>query len=203
MTSQNRWTAQRKREQCDSVPANSDESRSSWKQFLPLHLGPCKATCQARMAADEEFKTGTEPPEKPKSPPPERRGRRPGRGYRGRGRRPQQHQQPPAGQQPVAPPPAHLEPSPTTSEPPVPASRELEPPSPPSPATIQSAIDDVNQIIGTLRDTLVDMEEVLETLELVERQNNADERELESLRRALRTLHRPREGGSQPARGHS
>ncbi len=152
------------------------------------------------MAADEEFKTGTEPPEKPKSSPPERRGRRPGRGYRGRGRRPQQHQQPPAGEQLVETPKSHLEPSPTTSELPVLPSQERERP---SPATIQNAIDDVNQIIGTLRDTLIDMEEVLETLELVERQNNADERELESLRRALRTMHRPREGGSQPARGHS
>ncbi len=181
------------------MPASSGESRSSWKQSL--HLRPCKATCQARMAADEEFKPGTEPPEKPKSSPPERRGRRSGRGHRGGGRRPQQHhQRPPGGQQPVETPPAHLEPSPTTSEPPVLPSQERERP---SPATIQNAIDDVNQIIGTLRDTLIDMEEVLETLELLERQNNADERELESLRRALRTLHRPREGGSQPARGHS
>ncbi len=39
------------------------------------------------------------------------------------------------------------------------------------------------------------MEEVLETLELAERQQDADEREIESLRRALRPLQRPR-GGS-------
>jgi hypothetical protein len=39
------------------------------------------------------------------------------------------------------------------------------------------------------------MEEVLETLELAERQKDADEYEIESLRRALRQFHRPREGG--------
>jgi hypothetical protein len=44
------------------------------------------------------------------------------------------------------------------------------------------------------------MEEVLETLELAERQKNADEQEIESLRRGLRQLHRPREGGHFPPR---
>jgi hypothetical protein len=39
------------------------------------------------------------------------------------------------------------------------------------------------------------MEEVLETLELAERQKIADEQEIETLRRGLRQLHRPREGG--------
>jgi hypothetical protein len=38
------------------------------------------------------------------------------------------------------------------------------------------------------------MEEVLETLEIAERQKDADEREIESLRRALRQLQRPRSG---------
>jgi hypothetical protein len=41
------------------------------------------------------------------------------------------------------------------------------------------------------------MEEVLETLELAERQKDADEREIESLRRSLRQIHRPREGNQQ------
>jgi hypothetical protein len=54
----------------------------------------------------------------------------------------------------------------------------------------------VNQIISTLRETLDDMDEVLETLELAERQKDADEQEIESLRRSLRQLHRPREGGN-------
>jgi hypothetical protein len=39
------------------------------------------------------------------------------------------------------------------------------------------------------------MEEVLETLELAERQKTADEREIESLRRALGHLRRPRNEG--------
>ena len=43
------------------------------------------------------------------------------------------------------------------------------------------------------------MDEVLETLELAQRQQGADEQEIESLRRALRQLQRPREGG--PPRG--
>ncbi|PYJ02985.1 MAG: hypothetical protein DME25_14100 [Verrucomicrobia bacterium] len=61
------------------------------------------------------------------------------------------------------------------------------------PMAVQAAISEVNQIIETLRATLDDMDEVLETLELAERQKNADEHEIETLRRALRQLHRPRE----------
>ena len=58
---------------------------------------------------------------------------------------------------------------------------------------IQKAIDEVSQIVETLRGALDDMEEVFETLELAERQKNADEQEIETLRRALRGLRRPRE----------
>ncbi|HEY1663361.1 MAG TPA: hypothetical protein VGI03_13160 [Verrucomicrobiae bacterium] len=43
------------------------------------------------------------------------------------------------------------------------------------------------------------MEEVLELVELAERQKLGDEREIDSLRRALQRIHRPR--GDQ--RGHS
>jgi predicted RNase H-like nuclease (RuvC/YqgF family) len=57
------------------------------------------------------------------------------------------------------------------------------------------AIEEVNRIIDSLRDSLDDMESVLEMLEQFERQSNADEREIESLRRALRHLQRPRDGG--------
>ena len=71
---------------------------------------------------------------------------------------------------------------------------------PAAPATVQQAIEEVNQIMDSLRETLDDMEEVLEMLEVFERQGNADERELESLRRALRQVQRPRDGGS-PNRG--
>ena len=40
------------------------------------------------------------------------------------------------------------------------------------------------------------MEAVLETLELAERQKNADEQEIETLRRGLRQLHRPKNAAS-------
>ena len=74
-------------------------------------------------------------------------------------------------------------------------------PRPQTPMAVQQAIEEVNQIIETLRGTLDDMEAVLETLELAERQKIADEQEIETLRRGLRQLHRPREGG-QPSPRH-
>ena len=70
--------------------------------------------------------------------------------------------------------------------------RSAEPPRA-APRTIQKAIEEVNQIVETLRGALDDMEEVFETLEVAERQQNADEEEIETLRRALRGLRRPRE----------
>ena len=85
-------------------------------------------------------------------------------------------------------PPAAVQPSPP---------RERQPA---SPAAVQQAIEEVNHIIETLQQTLGDMEEVLETLELAERQKTADEQEIESLRRSLRQLHRPKEGGHPPPR---
>jgi len=63
---------------------------------------------------------------------------------------------------------------------------------------VQQAIEEVNQIIETLRGALEDMDEVLETLELAERQKNADEQEIETLRRSLRHLHGPCQGGERP-----
>jgi hypothetical protein len=88
---------------------------------------------------------------------------------------------------------------------PTPVQRETLPPpprdrQPASPGGVQKAIEEVSQIIETLRGTLDDMEEVLETLELAERQKIADEQEIETLRRGLRQLHRPREGGPNPPR---
>jgi hypothetical protein len=80
---------------------------------------------------------------------------------------------------------------------PRPPSRE---PQPRAPMAVQQAIEEVNQIIETLRGTLDDMDAVLETLELAERQKIADEQEIETLRRGLRQLHRPREGGQPPPR---
>lgn len=58
---------------------------------------------------------------------------------------------------------------------------------------ITDAIEQVNRIIEELKHSLDEMEEVLETLELAERQKIDDEREIQSLQRALRQLHRPRE----------
>jgi hypothetical protein len=78
-----------------------------------------------------------------------------------------------------------------------PPSRE---PRPQTPMAVQQAIEEVNQIIETLRGTLDDMDAVLETLELAERQKIADEQEIETLRRGLRQLHRPREGGQSSSR---
>ena len=60
---------------------------------------------------------------------------------------------------------------------------------------MQKAIDEVNEIMTSLRESLDQMDEVLEMLEQFERQGDADEREIESLRRALRQMPRPREGG--------
>jgi ribonuclease E len=65
-------------------------------------------------------------------------------------------------------------------------------------SAISQAIDEVMEIVDALKRAVDQMEEVLELVELAERQKLADEREIESLRRALRQLHdRPRE-----QRGH-
>ena len=71
---------------------------------------------------------------------------------------------------------------------------------PAQPMAVQEAIEEVNHIIESLRATLIDMEDVLETLELAERQKIADEHEIETLRRGLRQLHRPPERGPHPPR---
>jgi hypothetical protein len=52
----------------------------------------------------------------------------------------------------------------------------------------------VRQIVESLEQALEQMEEVLELVELAERQKSGDEREMDSLRRALRKI--------QPPRGH-
>ena len=83
--------------------------------------------------------------------------------------------------------------------------RETPPPQfresrPAQPMAVQEAIEEVNHIIEMLRTTLNDMEEVLETVELAERQKIADEQEIETLRRGLRQLHRPPDRGQHPPR---
>jgi hypothetical protein len=152
------------------------------------------------MTPDQEPKPETAAPSQSEASEPRRRGRRGGRGRRGRGRgRPQTlapQALPPAEEaaaltQPVA------EHAPVEREvPPAPVRERHQA----SPAAVAQAIEEVNQIIETLRGALNDMEEVLETLELAERQKNAEEQEIETLRRGLRQLHRPREGGPHPPR---
>ena len=59
-------------------------------------------------------------------------------------------------------------------------------------SAISQAIEEVTQIVESLKQTLEQMEEVLELVELAERQKSADEREIESLRHALRKIQQPR-----------
>ncbi len=61
---------------------------------------------------------------------------------------------------------------------------------PAPPAAVAEAIEEVNLIIASLKRVLDEMEEILETLELAEVQKTADEREIQSLRSALRQLDR-------------
>jgi predicted RNase H-like nuclease (RuvC/YqgF family) len=70
-----------------------------------------------------------------------------------------------------------------------------EPHQPASVASIEKAIEEVSAVVESLRTSLEEMEEVLELLEVFERQKTADEREIESLRRAVRQMHRPRDAG--------
>jgi predicted RNase H-like nuclease (RuvC/YqgF family) len=65
-------------------------------------------------------------------------------------------------------------------------------------AAVSQCIEQVNQVVEELRRALDQMEEVLETVELAERQKIDDEREIESLQRALRQLRRP--GPAAPPR---
>jgi predicted RNase H-like nuclease (RuvC/YqgF family) len=67
----------------------------------------------------------------------------------------------------------------------------------PPASAIGQAIEEVTQIVEALKQTLDQMEEVLELVELAERQKLADEREIESLRQALRRIHQPRGEGHQ------
>jgi hypothetical protein len=76
---------------------------------------------------------------------------------------------------------------------PAPETPPEEPPQRASPATLEEAIEQVNRVVESLRQSLNDMEEVLELLEVLERQTGTDQQEIESLRRALRQFHRPPE----------
>jgi hypothetical protein len=56
----------------------------------------------------------------------------------------------------------------------------------------------VTELVESLKQALDKMEEVLELVELAERQKLADEREIESLRRVLNRIHQPRGGRFEP-----
>jgi hypothetical protein len=68
-------------------------------------------------------------------------------------------------------------------------------------SAITRAVDEVMQIVESLKQALRQMEEVLELVEHAERQKLADEHEIESLRRLLRQLQSPR-GGRGERHGH-
>ena len=73
----------------------------------------------------------------------------------------------------------------------------------PHTSAISQALDEVMQIVESLKRAAEQMEEVLELVELAERQKLSDEQEIESLRRALRQLQRPRGPRSSEEVGHS
>jgi hypothetical protein len=159
------------------------------------------------MVSDDESKTSSETSPVAAQPVrPARRSRRGGRRHsRGRG---------PRGPVPPVQGEAQAVESPVTevqSAPEIPRVQEAQPPprlpsrlgsrlvpkSSPKLSAINQAIEQVNVIAEELRRALDHMEEVLETLELADRQKIEDEREIESLRRALRQLHEPRDAGRE------
>lgn len=180
------------------------------------------------MAPDQDLHAGTEQSDTPAPADAARPGRRSGRAHRGRGRRrrpgsPRPERAPSAEPASLARPEAvakELEPSREqgqrtdralpaqdseaiqAAEPQPPRHAHTRPAQPASKASIQAAIEQVNDIICALKESLEQMDEVLESLEYFERQGDADEREIESLRRSLHQLQRSREGGQQAHRGH-
>jgi hypothetical protein len=144
----------------------------------------------SRMSPDEEVKGAPEQPQSPGLPP-----RGPRRSRRGGRRHPKRREPRPPG------PPTGETVAPIVPESSAPAIEEAECRRAPEPVhetpSVTRAIGQVNQIIDELKRALDEMEEVLETLELAERQKIDDEREIENLQRALRQLHRPRDGGER------
>jgi len=68
----------------------------------------------------------------------------------------------------------------------------------PGSSAISQAIEEATRIVKLLKQTLDQMEEVLELVEMAERQKLADEREIESLRQALRKIHQPPHNQREP-----
>jgi hypothetical protein len=127
-----------------------------------------------------------------------------GLGPRHRGRRGGRGRRRPAPAVPVTEslsqtgsPPPQIEPPIRLREMPVrpaPSKQKFQPPVP-APRTakadgsaISQAVGEVTEVVESLRQSLEQMEEVLELIELAERQKITDEREIESLLRALRQM---------------
>ena len=71
-------------------------------------------------------------------------------------------------------------------------------------SAIHQAVAHATEIAEGLRELVDRIEEILELVEVAERQKLADERELENLRRALRRIQPPRQShGHEPPRSHS
>jgi hypothetical protein len=87
---------------------------------------------------------------------------------------------------PIEPPKEKFRPAPRKNEPDI--------------SAMSQAVGEVTQVVESLRQSLEQMEEVLELVELAERQKLADEREIESLLRALRQLQSHGERTGRPER---
>jgi len=162
--------------------------------FCPLARHAPNGMSQAEPSSE------TNRPAQPREPGSGRR-----RGHRGgRGRRR------PAPSVPVAEQPAQAESlapqvAPSVSTPelqaqPAPPRQKFQPavPAPraakPDGSAISQAVSEVTQVVESLKQALNQMEDVLELVELAERQKLADEHEIDSLRRMLRQLQHPRSG---------
>jgi hypothetical protein len=149
------------------------------------------------MATNDEPGSDETPAAKPEGPPAPGIRRRGRRGGRGRGRGPGRPR--PAGLTADALPARAIETAPDVApDAAVAVARETAAPirveRGPQRSAIGKAIDEVTQIAESLKHVLDQMEEVLELVELAERQQIGDEREIESLRRALHQLQGPRGG---------
>jgi hypothetical protein len=146
----------------------------------------------------EEQQPESNRPAPAKSLGPRRRGRRGGRGRR----RPTPAVSAAEQLSQIESPPPQIEPPIRLREEmpvrPVPSKQKFQPPvsAPravkPDGSAISQAVSETAKIVESLRQSLEQMEEVLELVELAERQKLTDEREIESLLRALRKIQPPR-----------
>jgi len=150
--------------------------------------------------SQEEQSSETNRPAPPREPGvPRRRGHRGGRGRRrpapaipaseqpARAESPTPQAALPAGAPEL---PAQAVPPKQRVQPSIPAPRE----SRTDGSAISEAVNEVMGIVDSLKQALIQMEDVLELVEHAERQKLADEHEIDSLRRLLRQLQQPRGG---------